>query len=53
MKNETEITKLYISSVRSIINKSNDTQWNRGFAAGLKNILELDDDAWINLIKNI
>jgi len=48
---EDQILSKYIGAVKNIVEEKNDSAWMRGYASALQGVLELDDDAWIGLIK--
>ena len=52
MLTEEEALEIYISSVKSIINGDTNDSYNRGYVEGIRKVLELSENAWMDLIKN-
>ena len=53
MMNEDDIKKIYVNTVKSIISGNCDDAYNRGYVAALQSVLELPDEAWKEMIKNV
>ena len=53
MMNEDDIKKIYVNTVKSIISGTCDDAYNRGYVAALQSVLELPEEAWKEMIKNV